>query len=185
MRTLSTRLRLFVLLLGGALLAGSPAGAFKTFRAVGGNIHEQLTRRVLPGLGFTEAAIYRIDKGNQMQDEWPKSDFFDETHHFDNNAINSSRVYARTEFNEVVALASQIVPKSSSRADKKAAKKALKQAWTKWGRMLHPVQDFYSHSNYLELTLLRGGVNPDAIAPITGPTGPPGCAPGISSPRQS
>jgi len=162
------------MLAAAAVLTARPAGAFKTFRAFGGNIHEQMIRRVLTGRGFTEAAIVQIDKGATTQDIVGTDDFEDGTHHFDNDAINGSRAYGESEMQTVMRLLPELIPASDSAADLKKAREARDKAQHAWGRMLHPYQDFYSHSNYLELTLQAGGVPPRDIPPINWAARPAG-----------
>ena len=166
MNSSKTRGWLFIALSIIALAAARPGITFKTFWAVGGTIHEQITRRSLSALGFAEPAIYRIDQGNESQDHLGSNNLGAPTHHFDDELIDASRDYMRTVFKDVVDTAPDIVPKSNSKADRKAAERKRRFIWREWGRMLHPIQDFYSHSNYLELMLARPNTDRNAIPPI-------------------
>jgi Mg-chelatase subunit ChlD len=165
-----------VLAVAGLLAAAAapPADAFKTFRLAGGNIHEQMIRRVLSARGFTEAAIVQVDKGATSQDIVGSSNFEDGTHHFDNNLIDESRAYAERVVNSVVGMMPRLIPATESPEDRDKAVKARDEAQYAWGQMVHAVQDFYSHSNYLELVLRAGTTAPMDIPPIDWANRPPG-----------
>ncbi|MEW6170916.1 MAG: HET-C-related protein, partial [Candidatus Omnitrophota bacterium] len=115
--------------------------AFKTFTVWGGRIHKNITLAAI-GDQFTQEAFKYIDKGNTDQDTYPTY-FFDSVHHFDNNEIEESIKYVLKEFNDALTLAAQ--------ADKNI--QARNDALECLGRMFHVIQDFYSHSTYVELSL--------------------------------
>lgn len=72
--------------------------------------------------------------------------------HYDNNAFRLGDAYVEQMHNVIV--------------DALAAGQAL-LAWQAFGRILHAVQDFYAHSNYVELWCeLQPGSAPEQISPL-------------------
>ena len=72
--------------------------------------------------------------------------------HYDNNAFQAGDAYVEQMYQVIVdaLVAGQAVP-----------------AWQAFGRMLHAVQDFYAHSNYVELWCERQpGTAPESISPL-------------------
>ena len=102
-------------------------------------IHVDMTRQAL-GDVFAPAALEAIIRANLGQDSLRgllRSEF-----HFDNNAFAEGQAYVDSQRSEALeALAAQRAP----------------EAWAAFGRLIHTVQDFYSHSNYVELWLEAQG----------------------------
>ena len=118
--------------------------AFKTRFGFGEPIHENILRDALTPLGFQEQSIDKIIEGCNSQD-WPFSSKFTNSphHHFDDNRIRDSYEYITHQLNIAKIAAANAVgnPKSRDRV------------LYMLGEALHALQDFYSHSNYVEWLL--------------------------------
>ena len=107
----------------------APAVAFNPDR------HEAITREALPFLRAT--VLTKVAEGNSSQD----SGIFDKadaTHHFDNCEFSGTTGYIRSQYKSAM---------DWLRADDHP--RPLSSAY-ELGRLLHPLQDFYSHSNWVE-----------------------------------
>ncbi|MBI1747121.1 MAG: hypothetical protein HYR55_11100 [Acidobacteria bacterium] len=137
------RIILGILLLVGLL--AFPAWAFKTFNYVGGTIHQQISS-ILMGEGFSESSFQMIDNGNSEQDIPETDNWIDARHHFDNNQIGQAIAH-------VDSLRKKLIAQARTAASDKQARETVLRIF---GEMLHAVQDFYSHSTYVELNLKAG-----------------------------
>jgi hypothetical protein len=99
-------------------------------------VHEEMTREAL-GMRVSPRALQVMIAANLKQDSWSGLLGHDE-YHFDNNAFDKSYAYINEQRGFV--LASLLSP-------------AVLSAWIAFGRLLHSVQDFYSHTNYISLWL--------------------------------
>jgi len=99
-------------------------------------IHGEIVRRAL-GATFSPRALEIIIAANMKQDILSGQIGHDE-YHFDNNAFEKSKAYIE----EQRAL---ILP-ALERAE-------VELAWEAFGRLTHTAQDFYAHSNYIDLWL--------------------------------
>ena len=88
---------------------------------------------------FSSRALESIIKANLNQDRLRGQIGHDE-YHFDNNAFEKS--YAYIEEQRALTI-------SALRSDDAPS------AWSAFGRLTHTVQDFYAHSNYIDLWLSR------------------------------
>ena len=86
---------------------------------------------------FSPTALAKITEANLYQDRLSAQIGHDE-YHFDNNAFEKSYVYIE----EQRALAISSLQKEDAAS-----------AWSAFGRLTHTVQDFYAHSNYIDLWL--------------------------------
>src|SRR5215212_5658950 len=109
--------------------------------------HADITRTALKNL-FSNAAIEKIIAANLYQDRLAAQIGHDEFH-FDNNAFEKS--YAYIEEQRVITI-------SSLESDD------VSSAWAAFGRLTHTAQDFYAHSNYIDLWL---SCQPDGAMPTT------------------
>lgn len=98
--------------------------------------HIEMTRLAL-GEHFSSNALEKITNANLYQDRLLAQIGHDE-YHFDGSAFEKS--YAYVEEQRALTLSSLMVNHASS-------------AWSAFGRLTHAVQDFYSHSNYVDLWL--------------------------------
>ena len=103
---------------------------------------------------FSARALRTIIKANLRQDHLFGQIGHDE-YHFDNNAFDKS--YAYIEQQRALTISS-------------LAAKEVSAAWKAFGRLTHTTQDFYAHSNYVDLWLSRqpGGAasDPSEISPL-------------------
>jgi hypothetical protein len=107
--------------------------------------HATITEQALREI-FSSAALQKIIAANLYQDRLAGQIGHDEFH-FDNNAFEKSYAYIEEQRAAVV---------SSLRAGDAPA------AWSAFGRLTHSAQDFYAHSNYIELWL---SCKPDGAIP--------------------
>ncbi len=107
--------------------------------------HIEILQRSLAGI-FSSAALAKIIDANVNQDRLSAQLGHDE-YHFDNNAFEKS--YAYIEEQRLLVIAS-------------LQKEDAPSAWSAFGRLTHAVQDFYAHSNYIDLwlTLHTNGSRP-------------------------
>ena len=141
-----TRIAVFCIL--GAvilLLLLVRAYAFKTFRMFGGTIHQNISSAALTPQGISEASFQVIDDGNTSQDIPETAKFSDATHHCDNSKLAESFAYIQER--------TQFIIEQAFQAHRN--QEALKNALYAFGELLHTAQDFYSHTNYIELNLKR------------------------------
>src|SRR4026207_1482212 len=97
---------------------------------------------------FSSRALSAISKANVNQDRLSGLFGHDEFH-FDNNAFEKS--YAYIEEQREVAITSLQSNDAAS-------------AWAAFGRLTHTAQDFYAHSNYIDLWISHheNGMQPTA-----------------------
>ncbi len=98
--------------------------------------HVQILQQALGNI-FSPTALAKIAKANVDQDRISAQLGHDE-YHFDNNAFEKSYVYIE----EQRALVASALHKEDADS-----------AWSAFGRLTHTAQDFYAHSNYIDLWL--------------------------------
>jgi len=108
-------------------------------------IHEEITREAL-GAHFSPRALEIIIAANCKQDALSGQIGHNE-YHFDNNAIDEGHQYINEQRGFV--LAALLSP-------------GVLSAWIAFGRLIHAVQDFYSHTNYIPLWLDQHDGTPPA-----------------------
>ena len=101
------------------------------------SVHKEVIRRALGGT-FSPRALDGIITANLQQDALNAQIGHDE-YHFDNNDFAGSRAYIE----EQRALIRPALEGGH-----------LLSAWEAFGRLTHTAQDFYSHSNYVDLWLV-------------------------------
>lgn len=106
-------------------------------------VHSDIMNAALSPLGFQPEAIKDVDEGAASQDDIKSWKMFEETHHFDGNNIVGGYDYVR----------SQIKNSINSAGDCYKDANALRETRFKLGEAYHALQDFYSHSNWLEMCL--------------------------------
>lgn len=119
-----------------------PCGAFKTSSPFD-PIHTEIMNTALAPVGFQPDAIKDVDEGAASQDNPTSWKMFAEEHHFDGNNIIPGYNYVR----------SQIKNSINTARDCYKDPKELHDARFKLGEAYHALQDFYSHSNWLEMCL--------------------------------
>lgn len=101
-------------------------------------IHSAITRRALGGI-ISERGMDAIISANLNQDRLLALINHDE-YHFDANAFEQSYAYLEEQ---------RALTVSALEAGEAAS------AWAAFGRLTHGAQDFYAHSNYIDLWLAR------------------------------
>jgi hypothetical protein len=109
------------------------------------SIHEQIVRRALADR-FTPEALQDVIRANVGQDAL-RGQFGHDEFHFDNNAFEPGRRYIAAQRALVFA---------ALRAGQAATARSA------FGRLTHAAQDFYAHSNYVDLWLGRRPESPPA-----------------------
>ena len=104
--------------------------------------HRSITHTAL-ATQFSEAALGEIVAANLGQDAWVYQLGTKAHYHFDNNGIAEGLSYIEDLHRTIAALAEEA---SGGQAQRVA-----------FGRLCHAVQDFYAHSNYVDLWLARNG----------------------------
>jgi hypothetical protein len=98
--------------------------------------HVEIMHLALDDL-FSPRALARMINANLRQDS-PRGQIGHHEYHFDHNAFDKSYAYIEEQRALIV---------SSLQA------KDVSSAWSAFGRLTHTVQDFYAHSNYIDLWL--------------------------------
>ena len=115
-------------------------------------IHAEITRQALKDR-FSNRALEKIIEANLYQDRLG-GQVGHEEYHFDNNAFDKSYAYIEEQRALVAAsLRSSEIP----------------SAWAAFGRLTHTAQDFYAHSNYIDLWL---SCQPDGALPTPSEVAP-------------
>jgi len=108
-------------------------------------VHVEITRNALAG-SFSDRALEAIIAANLKQDRL-LSLIGHAEYHFDGNAFAESDAYLEEQRSLTISsLKSNDVP----------------SAWSAFGRLMHAAQDFYAHSNYIDLWL---SCQPDGALP--------------------
>jgi hypothetical protein len=107
--------------------------------------HIEIIHHVLDNQ-FSPRALEKIIEANVYQDR-PRGQIGHDEYHFDNNAFEKS--YAYIEEQRALAVSSLMANDAPS-------------AWSAFGRLTHTAQDFYAHSNYIDLWL---AIQPDGALP--------------------
>jgi hypothetical protein len=125
-------------------LCCTSAIAFMTFSWFGGAIHQDILKKALAPLGVGSASLKVIGSGTNSQD-MPFSKKYSSCpqNHCDDNQIEQGRDYWRGRVDRALADA------KNADADKGQCRNVLYE----FGEGMHTIQDFYSHSNYLEWLL--------------------------------
>ncbi len=108
-------------------------------------VHEKVMRTALSNQ-FSPQALAVIMHANFEVDSLFNQLGHDE-YHFDNNALDEARAYIQAQ--------RALIGPALKRGDTRAA-------WEAFGRLTHTVQDFYSHSNYVDLWL---AIQPNGLVP--------------------
>ena len=108
-------------------------------------VHAEITSSALAA-AFSDRALESIIAANLKQDRLLSLIGHDE-YHFDSNAFAESYAYLEEQ---------RSLTGSSLEAND------VRSAWSAFGRLLHTAQDFYAHSNYIDLWL---SCQPDGALP--------------------
>jgi hypothetical protein len=101
--------------------------------------HVSITRKALSEQ-FSPRALKTILSANLKQDDLLTGQIGHDEYHYDNNAIAASDRYLEEQ---------RALTLSAMQNDD------LPGAWSAFGRLVHTAQDFYAHSNYVDLWLSR------------------------------
>lgn len=123
-----------------------PASSFSTSKLCGGRVHAEITDSTLRPLGFAPPALMRIDSANDAQDQLNAPDSMHPECHAINNQTTATFAFIESRFAKAIDLASDCDRSNS----------ACKETLQALGQTFHAIQDFYAHSNYLELLLSKG-----------------------------
>jgi hypothetical protein len=116
--------------------------------------HKSITRKALSG-SFSATALGMILAANLKQDDLLTGQIGHDEYHYDNNAIAASDDYLEKQRSLTISALQDNNPPA---------------AWAAFGRLTHTAQDFYAHSNYVDLWLTHvDGQSlppPSEIAPL-------------------
>ena len=101
--------------------------------------HKSITRNALSEL-FSARALEALLAANLNQDNLITGQIGHDEYHYDNNAIAESNRYLEEQREQTLS--------ALKKGDAPAA-------WSAFGRLTHTAQDFYAHSNYVDLWLSR------------------------------
>ncbi|MGB7873218.1 MAG: hypothetical protein WBL25_02455 [Anaerolineales bacterium] len=116
--------------------------------------HKSITRKAL-GEHLSPRVLEAILAANIKQDDLLQGQIGHDEYHYDNNAITKSDLYLEEQRTlTLLALQNDNLP----------------TAWAAFGRLIHTAQDFYAHTNYVDLWLARFNGQtpppPPEIAPL-------------------
>jgi hypothetical protein len=134
------RLPLAILMMSVLMLFafGTPLQSADAFKLDQGG-HYGITERALPFL--TPIALYEINKGHHVADWEDKvGGMFSAKQHFDNCRFRDGTMLINDFYNQILNTPRENIPYD-------------KDVRIKFGRILHAAQDFYSHTNWVELGL--------------------------------
>jgi hypothetical protein len=139
-------------------------------------IHAGMLRRALPANKVIDAdALDRVIAANEWSDRPTNQD--DAERHFDNGMnpagiCNLWKAGVDTYLNRAVALAEPAIPEKRTLSGRNLA-------LDEFGKATHAIQDFYSHTNWIELHAASHGAAPAGIpqAPILGQSCDPAAFP--------
>lgn len=118
--------------------------------------HESITREALSE-HFSPRVLEFVLAANLKQDNLLTGQIGHDEYHYDNNALDKSDRYLEAQ---------RLLTLSALRDDD------LPAAWGAFGRLTHTVQDFYAHSNYVDLWLAhtngQSPPSPSEIDPLIG-----------------
>jgi len=117
--------------------------------------HAKITRQALNDL-FSAAALGKIVKANLHQDR-PAAQIGHDEFHFDNNAFEKSYAY---------------IEEQRERTITSLQSNDVVSAWAAFGRLTHTAQDFYAHSNYIDLWIAGQSNEMRVTAPEIDPVDP-------------
>lgn len=109
-------------------------------------IHAEMLRNAV-GPEFSPRALSEIITSSVKQDAFWTGQIGHDEYHFDNNAFEKSRAFIEDQ--------RALIAPTLENGD-------VKTAWHAFGRLTHTAQDFYSHSNYVDLWL---SFQPDGMEP--------------------
>ena len=109
-------------------------------------IHAEMLRHAL-GLEFSPRALDEIIAASVKQDAFWTGQIGHDEYHFDNNAFEKSLVFIEDQ--------RALIAPALENGD-------VETAWRAFGKLTHTAQDFYSHSNYVDLWL---SIQPDGMKP--------------------
>jgi len=116
--------------------------------------HKSITIKALSGY-FGTHALGNILVANLKQDDLLTGQVGHDEYHYDNNAIAVSDRYLEKQRTLTISVLRD---------------NNLSAAWAAFGRLIHTAQDFYAHSNYVDLWLSRFDGQPppppSEIAPL-------------------
>ncbi len=109
-------------------------------------IHAEMLRSAV-ALDFSPRALDEIIVSSVKQDAFWTGQIGHDEYHFDNNAFDKSWAFIEDQ--------RALIGPALENGD-------VKTAWWAFGRLTHTAQDFYSHSNYVDLWL---SFQPDGMRP--------------------
>lgn len=120
-----------------------PVGAFSSYKLIGGAVHKAIIFDALAPYGLSKTALDLITSGSNAQDNPKSVNFSIPQRHACDDKIKETDAFIRRSVDEAVSIADGAITSQTAR----------KQTLYRFGEALHALQDFYSHSNYLEMLI--------------------------------
>ncbi len=120
--------------------------AFSSLEFFGGAYHERITHQALEPLKITDETLHWLDLGNLEADKFYGDLFGVKPLHFTDMTFEESEDVLEDRLEDVVELMGLAV----------VDYQMYRRAMVEYGTYLHAVQDFYSHTNWVEKHLVAG-----------------------------
>lgn len=127
-------------------LSFSIGWAFSSLELYGGDVHHEILREALAPEKLSETSLYFIELGLVEPDLFYSAEFNQSTRHFTDMDHHESVKFMDDTLEMAVKLAGEAY------VDYQAYRDSLKVL----GNYFHLVQDFYAHTNWVEMAVLRG-----------------------------
>ena len=129
------------------LLSGLPSAlAFSSLEFYGGAYHRQITEQALQPLGVSPDSLHWLYTGNLSADKIYGELFKLKYLHFTDMSFEKSEDYLEDQLEAVAEMA----------GDAPEDYQSYRRTLVEFGTYLHCVQDFYSHTNWIEAHLVAG-----------------------------
>ena len=122
------------------------AFAFSSFEIYGGAYHQKITEEALSRFNFRDEPLKYLNQGLLEPDKFYRKKFTNPEHHFTEEDFPASLTHLRDRYRQIVQDA------GSSVDDYECYRRTL----FTFGEYLHSTQDFYAHTNWVEISLARG-----------------------------
>ena len=147
MRVAVRKIKGGLLFLPFLLVCGLPSAlAFSSLEFYGGAYHRQITEKALQPLGVSTDSLHWLYTGNLAADKVYGELFKLKYLHFTDMSFEKSEDYLEDQLEAVAEMA----------GDAPEDYQSYRRTLVEFGTYLHCVQDFYSHTNWVEAHLVAG-----------------------------
>ena len=128
------------------MLSFSMGRAFSSLDIYGGDVHSEILREALASENISKNSLYFIELGLVEPDLFYSAEFHHSTRHFTDMDHHESVRFMNDTLKMAVDLAGEAY------SDYQAYRDSLRTI----GNYFHLVQDFYAHTNWVEMAIVRG-----------------------------